>query len=82
MKMPLQISRKKEKKMIDKLCEAIVVSQDIKTWESTANSCVNNFEEISSLAVMPEVLSIIAEHELEDDYSAALLYHSQKINEN
>ena len=29
--------------MIDKLCEAIVVSQDIKTWESTANSCVNNF---------------------------------------
>jgi hypothetical protein len=68
--------------MIDKLCEAIVVSQDIKTWESTANSCVNNFEEISSLAIMPEVLSIVAEHELEDDYSAALLYHSQKINEN
>jgi len=68
--------------MIDKLCEAIVVSQDIKTWEATANSCVKNFEEISSLATMPEVLSIAAEHELEDDYSAALLYHSQKINEN
>jgi hypothetical protein len=68
--------------MIDKLCEAIVVSQDIKTWESTASSCVNNFEEISLLATMPEVLSIVAEHELDDDYSAALLYHSQKINEN
>lgn len=68
--------------MIDKLCEAIVVSQDIKTWELTAASCVNNFEIISSLATMPEVLSISAEHELSDDYSAALLYHSQKINEN
>lgn len=69
-------------KMIDKLCEAIVVSQDIKTWESTAASCVNDFEEISSLSTMPDILSIVAEHELEDDYSAALLYHSKKINEN
>lgn len=68
--------------MIDKLCEAIVVSQDIKNWESTAASCVNNFEHISELAPMQDVLSIVAEHELDDDYSAALLYHSQKLNEN
>jgi hypothetical protein len=31
---------------------------------------------------MPDVLSILGEHQLEDDYSAAILYHSQKINEN
>lgn len=71
-----------QKEMINKLCEAVVVSQDIKFWESTATSCVNNFDEISSLSVMDEILSIAAEHELEDDYSAALLYHSTKINEN
>jgi hypothetical protein len=68
--------------MIEKLCEAVVVSNDIKTWESTASSCVNNFENISSLVTKPEVLQIAAEHQIEDDYSAAIIYHSQKINEN
>jgi hypothetical protein len=73
---------KQQVQMIDKLCEAIVVSQNVNTWESTASSCVNNFEEISSLSIMPEILTVASEHELEDDYSAALLYHSQTINEN
>lgn len=68
--------------MIDQLCEAIVVSKELKTWESTASSCVNNFSEISALSTMPDILNIAAEHNLEDDYAAALLYHSQKINEN
>jgi hypothetical protein len=66
-------------KMIDKLCEAIVVSQDIKNWESTAASCVNDFDEISSLSTMPDVLSICSEFQIEDDYSGALLYHSQNL---
>ena len=71
-----------QNEMIEKLCEAVIVSQDIKTWETTAASCVKNFDNISSLDVLPEILSLAAEHKLEDDYSAAILYHSQKLNEN
>jgi hypothetical protein len=67
--------------MITKLCESITVSKDLNLWESTAASCVNNFEEIASLTTMSEVLNIAATHQIEDDYSAALLYHSDKLNE-
>lgn len=67
--------------MIEKLSQAITVSKDLNTWEATASSCVKNFDEIAFLSTMPQVLDIASEHEIEDDYSAALLYHSTKINE-
>jgi len=68
--------------MVEKLCEAIVVSKEIKTWEAEALSCVNNFDQIAELVTMPEILSMASDYELEDDYSAAILYHSQQLNEN
>ena len=81
-KLNIKKFNEQQENMLNKLCEAVVVSNEIETWESVANSCVNNFDNISSLNTMPDVLSILAEHQLEDDYSAAILYHSQKINEN
>lgn len=81
-KLNIKKFNEQQENMLNKLCEAVVVSNEIETWESIANSCVNNFDNIASLNPMPDVLSILAEHQLEDDYSAAILYHSQKINEN
>jgi hypothetical protein len=81
-KLNIKKFNEQQENMLNKLCEAVVVSNEIETWESVANSCVNNFDNIASLNAMPDVLSILAEHQLEDDYSAAILYHSKKINEN
>lgn len=81
-KLNIKKFNEQQENMLNKLCEAVVVSNEIETWESVANSCVNNFDNIASLNAMPNVLSILAEHQLEDDYSAAILYHSKKINEN
>ena len=81
-KLNIKKFNEQQENMLNKLCEAVVVSNEIETWESVANSCVNNFDNIASLNAMPDVLSILTEHQLEDDYSAAILYHSKKINEN
>jgi hypothetical protein len=81
-KLNIKKFNEQQENMLNKLCEAVVVSNEIESWESVANSCVNNFDNIASLNAMPDVLSILAEHQLEDDYSAAILYHSKKINEN
>jgi hypothetical protein len=81
-KLNIKKFNEQQETMLNKLCEAVVVSNEIETWESVANSCVNNFDNIASLNTMPDILSILAEHQLEDDYSAAILYHSKKINEN
>lgn len=71
-----------QQEMAQKLCETIVVSSRLESWDEVASSCVKDFEGISSLSTLPEVLEATAEFETDDDYSAALLYHSQKINEN
>jgi hypothetical protein len=68
-----------QRTMLDKLCESIVVSNEINNWENVAISCVKNFDNINQLNTLPEILNVAAEFELEDDYSAAILYHSQKI---
>lgn len=81
-KLSIRKFSKEQESMITKLIEAVVVSNDLKNWESVASSCVNNFAEIESLSTIPDVLSIAADHQIEDDYSAALLYHSNKLNEN
>jgi hypothetical protein len=69
-----------QKTMLDRLCESIVVSNEINNWENVALSCVKNFDNINQLNTLPEILNVQAEFELEDDYSAALLYHSQKLS--
>lgn len=65
-----------QQEMVDKLCEAVVVSSHSESWDEVAASCVKDFENISSLSTLPEVLEAAAEFQIEDDYSAALLYHS------
>jgi hypothetical protein len=68
--------------MLNKLCEAVITSNELENWEQCAASCVNNLDEISSLTTISDILDICSEHQLDDDYSAAILYHSQKLNEN
>ena len=82
MKDKLNIKRftKKNEKMLDSLCEAIVCSTDVEKWTQKALSCVSNLEEIQELHVLPEILEIAAKHEL-DNYSAAILYHSNEKQE-
>lgn len=70
-----------QQEMVNKLCEAVVVSSNLESWDEVASSCVKDFENIASLSTLPEVLEVAAEFEIDDDYSAALLYHSKK-NEN
>jgi len=79
MKDKLNIKRftKKNKGMLDSMCEAVVCSTNIENWAQTALSCVSNLEEIQNLEVLPEILEIAAKHEL-DNYSAAILYHSNE----
>jgi hypothetical protein len=79
MKDKLSIKRftKRNEKMLDSLCEAIVCSTSVENWTQKAVSCVSNLEDIQHLNVLPEILDISAEHEL-DNYSAAILYHSDE----
>ena len=79
-KMNIKRFTKKNEKMLDSLCEAIVCSTKIENWTQKAVSCVSNIEEIEKLDVLPDILEIAAKHEL-DNYSAAILYHSNENNE-
>jgi len=80
MKDKLNIKRftKSKEGILDSLCEGIVCSTNMENWTQKALSCVSNLEEIQDLDVLPEILEIAAEHEL-DNYSAAILYHSNEI---
>ena len=82
MRKELKIKRftKNNENMLDSLCEAVVCSTSIENWTQTALSCVSNLEEIQELNVLPEILEISAKHEL-DNYSAAILYHSNEKKE-
>jgi hypothetical protein len=71
-----------QQEMVNKLCETVVVSSHLENWNEIASSCVKDFENIASLSTLPEILEAVADFDLDDDYSAALLYHSKKINEN
>jgi len=66
--------------MLDQLCETVVVSTEANSWEDVAISCVKDFDTISSLSTLPNVLETAAEFEIDDDYSAALVYHSLHID--
>jgi hypothetical protein len=66
-----------QQEMVNKLCETVVVSSHLESWDEIASSCVKDFENIASLSTLPEVLAAAADFDLDDDYSAALLYHSK-----
>ena len=68
---------KQEKSMIDELAASIVVSCEKDAWAQKMFECIDNPELLSELNTIPEILDRAQEHQL-DDYSAALLYHSDK----
>ena len=66
-----------EKKMIDELCESIVLSSLEAEWANKLDLCINDPNCIESLGVNAEIQNLSTDHEL-DLYSAAILYHSNK----
>jgi hypothetical protein len=68
---------KKHNELIDGLCENVILSCDKKDWEACAALCVDDFDKISELSVMPAVHDISVSHDL-GLYPSAILYHSEK----
>ncbi len=66
-----------EKKMVDDLCESIIVSSAGDDWESMLKECLGDPNKIECLSAQSGVQSISISHGL-DLYSAALLYHSDR----
>ena len=63
-------------KLISDLCRSVILGKEKRMWKRTVNSCINDFEKISSLSIIPEVVELSGSHEIET-YPAALLYHSK-----
>ena len=68
---------KQKKELVDTLCENVVIASDKKDWENQAKECINDFDKIAGLSVMPKINEIAAEHQIKL-YEASLLYHSNK----
>jgi hypothetical protein len=66
-----------ERKMIDDLCESIVLSKNEEDWGSSLRECLSNVDGIENLSVNCSVQEMSIDHGL-DLYSAALLYHSNR----
>ena len=69
---------KEHKQMLESLSESVVMSKEMEEWESTAEACIKDFNNIEDLEVMPEVLDVSEKHEVFSS-PAAILYHSKKI---
>lgn len=63
------------KKLIANLVESIVIAKNQPEWESSAEKCLKNLDEIEKLGVLKSVSNVSQKYELEV-YPAALLYHS------
>ena len=68
---------KTHNKLIDSLCENVVLSCSKEKWEDCAVSCIDDFDKIAKLSVMPEVHDVSVEHDL-GLYPSAVLFHSEK----
>jgi len=69
----------KDKELISKVTESIVVSKNKEEWDETLSKVVEDFDHLGSLDISVEVLDVAAKHQL-DDLAAAILYHSTKIS--
>jgi hypothetical protein len=67
---------KNQSKLLDELCESIIVSRAESEWERAIESCIRDNNEIVKLVPMREVLDI-SERDSLDLYAAALYYHSK-----
>jgi len=70
---------KNQNQMIDDLCKKVVIAKDIKDWKATAESCVKNNKNILSLDLSKGIEKAASDHKL-TDYTAAIVYHSEKFS--
>lgn len=68
-----------QKETVFDLCQSVASSYEMPEWEEKLNEIIKDNSVLLSLSVNNDVLDIAAEHSL-DDYSAAILYHSTKID--
>lgn len=71
---------KEQKEMVLNLSQSVVMSRDMSDWEVGVEACIQDFNNIEDLDVMPDILEIGEKHEV-TSYPAAILYHSKKIRD-
>ena len=76
-----QIKRlnKNQNQMVDDLCKKVVIAKDIKDWNSTIESCIKDNNNILKLNLPKDVEETASNHSL-TDYTAAIVYHSEKFS--
>ena len=72
---------KSQNKAAEDLCESIICSAESESWESLAEACINDNNEISNLNCIESILDISQSKEM-PLYPAALYYHSKRRQEN
>ena len=72
---------KTQDKAAEDLCESIICSTELESWESLAKACIDDNNKISSLGCIENVLDISQTKEM-SIYPAALYYHSKRRQEN
>jgi hypothetical protein len=76
-----QIKRlnKNQNQMVSDLCKKVVIAKDIKDWKSTVESCIKDNNNILKLDLPKDVEETANSHSL-TDYTAAIVYHSEKFS--
>lgn len=72
--------KKNQKELISEICSSIACQCDNEEWVSKMEEVIKDNSILLNLGVNKNVLSIAAEHSL-DDYSAAILYHSNSFKD-
>tara|TARA_B100000427_G_scaffold328352_1_gene341250 strand:- start:961 stop:3012 length:2052 start_codon:yes stop_codon:yes gene_type:complete len=67
---------KNQARLLDELCESVIVSREQGEWSQAVESCIRDSNEILKLSPMEKVLEI-SERDSLDLYAAALYYHSK-----
>ena len=65
--------------MVADLCKKVVIAKDIKDWKATVESCVKDNNNILKLDLPKDVEETANDHNL-TDYTAAIVYHSEKFS--
>ena len=66
-----------QEKLVSNLCKSIVLGKEKRMWTRTLNACIKDFDKIADISILPKIVEISENHQLET-YPAALLYHSKK----
>ena len=70
---------KNQKELISTLIESVVASTEKEEWTNTIDKCIEDFNHIEKLNILPDVLDISINHEIVS-YPAAILYHSKNVS--